>query len=113
MIVKIQHDRIELVTIPSLIRYEKRYMALYRKIAELKKQNASLKRKCDKRVKIETSQIPEVNAKIEDLINKKRHFPDFADILGFYKTVNEDRSLGMSKDLLHHDAKQTFIRCGH
>jgi len=93
-------------------RYEKRYMALYRKIAELKKQNASLKRKCDKRVKIETSQIPEVNAKIEELINKKRHFPDFADILGFYKTVNEDRSLGMSKDMLHHDAKQTFISVG-
>jgi len=93
-------------------RFQNRYMKIYRKIAQLKKLNANLKRKSDTKIKIETSLILEVNQKIQDLVNKKRQFPDFADIHGFYKEANEEQNLGMSKDLLYHEAKETFITVG-
>ena len=88
-----------------MTRYQKRFMSIHHKIAELKQLNASLKRKCDKRIKIETSRIPEVNAKIEELINKKKQFPDFADVHGFYKSVNAQLNLGMSKEIVYHDGE--------
>jgi len=95
-----------------MTRYQKRFVTIHKKIAELRKLNASLKRKADKRVKIETSRIPEVNAKIEEMINRKKQFPDFADVHGFYKTVNEKKNLGMKKEIVYHDAKETFISVG-
>ena len=86
-------------------RYQNRYVKIYRKLAEYKKLTANLKRKSDTKVRIETSRLEEVNTKIQDMINKDRNFPDFADILGFYKQVNELQGLGMSKEMLNHDGK--------
>ena len=92
----------------KITRYQKRYMKIYKKIAQLKKLNSSLKLKCNQRMKIETSRIPEVNRLIEQLVNKKKQFPDFADVHGFYKAINEEKNLGMTKDLLKHDGKSIF-----
>lgn len=80
----------------KLDRYKRRYMKLLRKIDELRNVKTSLNRKCDKKFMTESSRIPEVNERIMVLVNKEKRFPDYADILGIYKTVNEVKGLGYS-----------------
>ena len=84
----------------KLGRYKKRYMALKRQTDKLKNMKTSLGRKSDKKFHSESSRIPMVNERVQDLINKERRFPDFHDILTIYKDVCEKNNLGYSTSKL-------------
>jgi len=93
-------------------KYKKRAITLLRKINSLEGMKTSFGRASDKKFKTEASRIPEVNSRIQDLINKDRRFPDYHDILRIHKTVCEDKSLGYSKQEVMHMAKETFVQVG-
>ena len=87
-------------------KYKKRAITLLRKINSLEGMKTSFGRASDKKFKTEASRIPEVNSRIQDLINKDRRFPDYHDILRIHKTVCEDKSLGYSKQEVMHMGKK-------
>ncbi len=91
-------------------RYQRKYLAIYKKLAELEEFDPSLGRMSDKRFKFEGSRYPEVNLKISKFVNRRRArgepcVPDFADVLHLYRSTNEEKRLGMSDALLHQEAK--------
>ena len=86
-------------------RYKARYLKIYSKIAQLRKLDASLQRKQDKRFRTESSQIPDINVKVEVMVNKHKQFPDYADILKLYKTYYCDNNLVVSKEAMKAEGK--------
>ena len=70
----------------------------------------SFGRACDKKFKTEASRIPEVNQKIQDVVNKERRFPDYHDVMKIYKSVCEERSLDYSKQELSHKGNNEFLK---
>ena len=89
-------------------RYKARYMKIYRKIAQLRKLDSSLQRKQDKKFKTEASRIPEINSRIETLVNKNKTFPDYADVLKLYENHYQENNLIREKELMKQEGK-TFI----
>lgn len=89
----------------KLDRYKRRYLTLEKKIAELKREKFSLGRNCDKKFKTEASRIPEVNSKIQDLVNRQRKFPDFHDIIKAYKDYHEEKNLTVSSNQISNMGK--------
>ena len=81
-------------------RYKARYMKIYNKIAQLKKLDASLQRKQDKRFKTEASRIPAINTKIERIVNKSKVFPDYADILKLYEEYYKENNLTLAREVM-------------
>ncbi len=79
-----------------LRRYKKRYMEIYRKLAEYKKLSADLDRRSDKRFRFNASRYPEINIKIEKFINRSSIFPDFVDIKKLVEDVNAGHQLYLS-----------------
>ena len=86
-------------------RYKARYMKIYNKIAHLRKLDASLQRKQDKRFRTEASRIPDINTKIEKMVNKNKLFPDYCDILRLYETYYRENNLVIAKDVMKEEGK--------
>ena len=86
-------------------RYKARYMKIYNKIAQLRKLDSSLQRQQDKRFRTEASRIPEINAKIEDIVNKSKMFPDYADILKLYQAHYQKNGLLVEKEIMKVEGK--------
>jgi hypothetical protein len=80
-----------------MFRYKKRFMDIYRKLAEYKRLSTDLERRADKRFRFHDSRYPEINAKIEKFINRTKLFPDFVDIKKQVEEVNRVRELHMSE----------------
>lgn len=78
----------------KLDRFKKRFMTLTKTINKLSNVKNSFGRKCDKKFTTEASRIPDVNEKIQALVNRERKFPDYHDIQNIYKSVNDFKSLG-------------------
>ena len=87
-------------------RYKARYMKIYRKIAQLRKLDSSLQRKQDKKFKTEASRIPEINSRIETLVNKNKSFPDYADVLKLYEKHYQENSLNIEKELMKQEGNK-------
>ena len=86
-------------------KYKKRLITLHKKINNLEGMKANFGRACDKKFKTEASRIPEVNHRIQDVVNKERRFPDYHDILQIYKKVCAEKSLDYSKQEIAHKGK--------
>ena len=84
----------------KLSKYKARYMKIYRKIAELRELNASLARKQDTKFKTEASRIPEINQRIEKMVNSDKIFPDFSDILKLFKNHYLEKSIVVQKEVI-------------
>jgi len=93
-------------------KYKKRLITLQKKINNLEGMKTSFGRACDKKFKTEASRIPEVNQKIQDVVNKERRFPDYHDVMKIYKSVCEEKKLDYSKQELSHKARETFVEVG-
>lgn len=101
----------------KLSRFKARFLKINRKIAECLKLNPTLERRQDKRFKCQGSRILEVNVKIEKWVNRakkanREFFPDFADILKLIESVNQEKSLGLSKGQILDEAKESFTAVG-
>jgi hypothetical protein len=90
-------------------KYKKRLITLQKKINNLEGMKTSFGRACDKKFKTEASRIPEVNQKIQDVVNKERRFPDYHDVMKIYKGVSEEKKLDYSKQELCHKGNNDFF----
>ena len=91
-----------------LSKYKKKCVDIYKKLAELQGMERDLGRRQDRKFRFEGSRIPEINAKIEKFINRRKgkgqeYFPDYADILQLFKTTNKEKNLGMNNERLVHE----------
>ena len=91
-------------------RYKRRYMQLFKKIAEAKKMSSNLDRRCDKKFKCTESRYPEINQKISKFINKTKEFPDFQDIKKLVEEANS--SLHLSAVAVMEEAENVFRGIG-
>jgi hypothetical protein len=94
-------------------KYKNKCVQIYKKLAELEKFDGSLGRRSDKVFRFQGSRYPEINSKIEKFINARKAkrqacVPDFRDILGLYTLANKEKMLGMGKEVLKHEAEETF-----
>ena len=94
-------------------KFKKRFMAIYKKISQLRGLSSSLNRKADHKFRTETSSSSLVNKEIESFVNKRSKgqsqdmVPDYTDILGFYqkaKHVEKD----LSEDAVKSESRATF-----
>ena len=86
-------------------RYKARYMKIYNKIAQLRNLDNSLERRVDKKFKTEASRIPDINNEIEKLVNRKKVFPDYADILKLYQRYYQENNLVVEKEIVRSEGK--------
>ena len=91
-------------------KYKRRYMQLFKKIAEAKKMSKSLSRKCDKKLICSESRYPEINKKITKFLNKTRQFPDFHDIKNLVVEANAD--LHLTPSFVQEEAEKIFRSVG-
>ena len=87
-------------------KYKRRYMQLFKKIAEAKKMSSTLSRKSDKKFICDESRYPEINSKVSKFINKTREFPDFHDIKNLVVEANGD--LHLSQAMVQEEAEKVF-----
>lgn len=91
-------------------RYRARYMKIYRKIAQLRELNASLERKQDKKFKTEASRIPEINQKIEKLVNRDKIFPDFSDVRKIFVDYYKEKNLVIRKEVIEEEGIILYLQ---
>nr|CAX75313.1 Fas death domain-associated protein [Schistosoma japonicum] len=58
-------------------------------------------------------QYPKVNEKIEEIINKRRLFPDWTDIYRIIASVNKEEKLDLTGSAIKSLAREIFIDVGH
>ncbi|XP_075736073.1 uncharacterized protein LOC119161096 isoform X2 [Rhipicephalus microplus] len=81
-------------------RFEKKAVAVWRKLCSLQQRHASTGREREKKFHYEGTRYAEINAMVENLINRRRHhhrvFPDFKDVLDVVHSGNRAHKLGLS-----------------
>jgi len=91
-------------------KYKKRYMAIYRKLAEYDSKPVNLDRQEDKDFKFEESKFPEINTKITKFVNRSKEFPDFIDIKELVK--DHGSRIKWSEKQIHGEAEKIFQAVG-
>ena len=69
-----------------------------------------MERKQDKKFKTEASRIPEINQRIEKMVNRDKSFPDFADVLKLFVEYYQEKSLVVRKEAMQEEGK---ISCSY
>lgn len=93
--------------------YKKKCVQIYKKLAELNGYTTSLGRRQDKKHRLECSRFPEINAKLEELIQSRKArgvecFPDYADVYKACRETNESCRLGMNHGNLLNEGEVLF-----
>jgi len=91
-------------------KYKKRYMDIYRKLAEYDSKSFNLDRQADKDFKFEESKFPEINTKITKFVNRSKEFPDFIDIKELVK--DHGSRINWSEKQIHAEAEKIFQAVG-
>jgi len=91
-------------------KFKRRYMELFRKIAEHKELSSSLDRKSEKKFICTESRYPEINKKIQKFVNRTKEFPDFQDIKKLVTQANT--SLHLSPLQITDEAENIFQAVG-
>lgn len=91
-------------------KYKKRYMDIYRKLAEYDSKSFNLDRQADKDFKFEESKFPEINTKITKFVNRSKEFPDFIDIKELVK--DHGSRMKWSEKQIHAEAEKIFQAVG-
>ena len=90
----------------------RRFIKVYNMLCELKDYSPSTGRVIEQKIHYEGTRFPEINRRLERLINKKDFFPDFQDIhTAVYKT-NLKKTLGLDKRRVNSIAQEAFEDVG-
>lgn len=93
-------------------RYKRKFVQVWRKLCELQGRRPHTGREDEKRFHYAGSRYPEINEAVCRMINRKKIFPDFTDILGLIKSQNELSSLGLQGPQMEQIAKEVFMEVG-
>ncbi|KAM7305732.1 death domain-associated protein 6 isoform X2 [Ixodes scapularis] len=93
-------------------RYKKKFVKVWWKLCELQGRRPLTGREDEKKFRYSGSRYPEINEGVCRMINSKKIFPDFTDILGLIKSHNELSSLGLQGPQMEQIAKEVFTDVG-
>ena len=94
------------------VRYEKRACEIYKKICELTGESADAHRIVKKPIKFKGTDFPAFNAKLKKLVNKKKSFPNYLDVLKLLDYCNKTHNFGLTNDQLKPYAQDAFEKLG-
>nr|XP_056714844.1 death domain-associated protein 6 [Euleptes europaea] len=94
-------------------RLKKRMMRIFERLCELKDCNSLTGRVIEQRIPYRGTRYPEVNRRIERLINHPEAFPDYNDILKVVQKANTRHSLGLPKRQMEGMAADAFREVGN
>ncbi|XP_067662336.1 enolase-phosphatase E1-like [Haliotis asinina] len=92
---------------------KKKFVAVWNKLCELKDRSPSTGRPTERRFNYQGTRYPEVNKKIEKMINKKKIFPDFHDMKRLVAKVNINQKLHLSQKEIESVAREAFTDVGN
>ncbi|XP_060093631.1 death domain-associated protein 6 [Heteronotia binoei] len=94
-------------------RLKRRMMRIFERLCELKDCNSLTGRVIEQRIPYRGTRYPEVNRRIERLINHPEAFPDYNDILKVVLKANSRHSLGLPKRQMESMAADAFREVGN
>ncbi|XP_046567487.1 microtubule-associated protein 1B-like [Haliotis rubra] len=92
---------------------KKKFVAVWNKLCELKDRTPSTGRPTERRFNYQGTRYPEVNKKIEKMINKKKVFPDFHDMKRLVAKVSINQKLHLSQKEIESVAREAFTDVGN
>ncbi|XP_044286966.1 death domain-associated protein 6 isoform X1 [Varanus komodoensis] len=93
-------------------RLKRRMMRVFQRLCELKDCSSLTGRVIEQRIPYRGTRYPEVNRRIERLINRPEAFPDYADILRVVQKASACHSLGLPKRQMESMAASAFREVG-
>lgn len=93
-------------------RLKRRMMRVFQRLCELKDCNTLTGRVIEQRIPYRGTRYPEVNRRIERLINRPEAFPDYNDILKVVQKASARHSLGLPKQQMAKMAASAFKEAG-
>lgn len=93
-------------------RLKRRLMHVFKRLCQLKDCSSLTGRVIEQRIPYRGTRYPEVNRRIERLINQPEAFPDFADILKVVQKASARHSLGLPKRQMEVMAADAFRDVG-
>lgn len=93
-------------------RLKRRLMHVFKRLCQLKDCSSLTGRVIEQRIPFRGTRYPEVNRRIERLINQPEAFPDFADILKVVQAASARHSLGLPKRQMEFMAADAFRDVG-
>uniref|UniRef100_A0A6M2DQX9 Putative histone binding domain of the death-domain associated protein n=1 Tax=Xenopsylla cheopis TaxID=163159 RepID=A0A6M2DQX9_XENCH len=93
-------------------RYERRMVKIYNKLCELTNEHPSAGRAIKRKFTVAIGSHQSINNAVQDLINKKKEFPDYHDILKIVKSCNEKEALKMTSVGEAAEARKVFEHIG-
>ncbi|KAL8213652.1 UNVERIFIED_CONTAM: hypothetical protein K2H54_067923 [Gekko kuhli] len=94
-------------------RLKRRMMRIFERLCELKDCNSLTGRVIEQRIPYRGTRYPEVNRRIERLINHPEAFPDYNDILKVVQKADKRHSLGLPKRQMESMAADAFREVGN
>lgn len=94
-------------------RLKRRMMHIFERLCELKDCNSLTGRVIEQRIPYRGTRYPEVNRRIERLINQPEAFPDYSDILKAVQKASSRHSLGLPKRQMEGIAADAFRDVGN
>lgn len=94
-------------------RLKRRMMHIFERLCKLKDCNSLTGRVIEQRIPYRGTRYPEVNRRIERLINHPEAFPDYTDILKVVQKANVRHSLGLPKRQMEGMAADAFREVGN
>ncbi|XP_071097235.1 serine-rich adhesin for platelets-like [Haliotis cracherodii] len=91
----------------------KKFVAVWNKLCELKDRAPTTGRPTERRFNYQGTRYPEVNKKIEKMINKKKIFPDFHDMKRLVAKVSINQKLHLSQKEIDSVAREAFTDVGN
>ncbi|KAJ6651935.1 hypothetical protein lerEdw1_015916 [Lerista edwardsae] len=93
-------------------RLKRRMMRIFQRLCELKDCGTLTGRVIEQRIPYRGTRYPEVNRRIERLINRPEAFPDYNDILKVVQKANARHSLGLPRQQMASMATSAFQEVG-
>ncbi|NWQ72608.1 DAXX protein, partial [Neopipo cinnamomea] len=94
-------------------RLKRRMMRIFRRLCQLKECSSLTGRVLEQRIRFRGTRYPEVNRRVERLINRPDAFPDYSDILREIRAASQRHRLGLARRHMEGLAQEAFREVGN
>ncbi|CAH8432747.1 unnamed protein product [Heterobilharzia americana] len=92
---------------------KRQYLKAWRRLCEIRNVARISGRILRRKFTYSGCQYPKVNEKIEEIVNKKKLFPDFSDVYQIVSSVNKEENLKLTGSVVKSLAREVFVDVGH
>lgn len=93
-------------------RFEKRASQIYKEICDITGESSHAHRIVKKPIKFKGTDFQAFNVKLQKLVNKKKSFPNYLDVLKLLDYCNKTHNFGLTRDQLRPYAQDAFEKLG-